>query len=85
MQTLVSNIIFLSVLVFAAALVIFGLLKFIKVLKGELSVGEALMAIGGVVIGAAVVIWAATDFNGSRIIIDTVGEWIIQILTEPLG
>ncbi|GIW70036.1 MAG: hypothetical protein KatS3mg101_0783 [Patescibacteria group bacterium] len=85
MQTLVSNIIFLSVLVFAAALVIFGLLKFIKVLKGELSVGEALMAIGGVVIGAAVVIWAATDFNGSRIIIDTVGKWIIQILTEPLG
>ncbi len=85
MQTLVTNIIFLGILAFAAALVILGLVKFVKVLKGENTVGEAMVAVGGVILGAALVIWAASDFNGERIIINTVGRWVMQILTEPLG
>lgn len=85
MSTFVNNLIYLSILVFAAFLVIFGMVKLVKVLKGDGEIGPALLSIGGVVLGAGLVIWAASDFNGDRIIITTVGGWIRTILTEPLG
>ncbi|HAI62656.1 TPA: hypothetical protein DCL89_00300 [candidate division WWE3 bacterium] len=70
---------------FAAFLVIFGMVKLIKVLKGDAEIGPVLLSIAGVLVGAGLVIWAATDFKGDRIIITTVGSWITTILTEPLG
>ncbi|KKS03617.1 MAG: hypothetical protein UU64_C0002G0040 [candidate division WWE3 bacterium GW2011_GWF2_41_45] len=85
MNTFVDNLVYLGVLVFAAFLVIFGMVKLIKVLKGDAEIGPVLLSIAGVLVGAGLVIWAATDFKGDRIIITTVGSWITTILTEPLG
>ena len=85
MATLVGNIIYLGVLVFSGALVVFGLLHFVKVLKNSDEVGRSLLLFGGVVLGGGLVIWAANDFLGERILITTVGQWLVQILTEPLG
>lgn len=88
MTTLVQNLIFLGILIFAAGLIIWGLLGssgFLGVLRGKATVGVALMAVGGAILGAAAVIWAANDFTGDRILITTVGNWIEQILTEPIG
>ena len=85
MKTLVNNLIYLGILAFAAFLVIFGLVKLVKVLKGEAQIGEVLLSLAGVLLGAGLVIWAATDFNGEKLIITTVGSWIRTILTEPIG
>jgi len=48
-------------------------------------IGEVLLSLAGVLLGAGLVIWAATDFNGEKLIITTVGSWIRTILTEPIG
>ena len=85
MKTLVNNLIYLGILAFAAFLVIFGLVKLVKVLKGEAQIGEVLLSLAGVLLWAGLVIWAATDFNGEKLIITTVGSWIRTILTEPIG
>jgi membrane protease YdiL (CAAX protease family) len=85
MNTLVGNIIYLAVLAFCAALVVFGLIRVVKVLKDGDPPGQAILAVAAVILGAAIVIWAARDFRGDQILITTIGNWIIQFLTEPMG
>jgi len=85
MSTFVGNIVFIATFAFSAALVVFGLLMVTGVLRGHDTAGKVLTTIGGVLLAAAIVIWASTDFQGDKLLITTVGNWIRTILTEPLG
>jgi len=85
MSTFVANVIFIATFAFSAALVLFGLLMVVGVLRGHETSGKVLTTIGAVLLAAAIVIWASRDFSGDKILITTVGNWIETILTEPLG
>jgi len=85
MSTFVGNIIFIATFAFSAALVVFGLLMVTGVLRGHDTAGKVLTTIGGVLLAAAIVIWASTDFKGDKLLITTVGNWIRTILTEGLN
>ena len=85
MSTFVANVIFIATFAFSAALVLFGLLMVVGVLRGHETAGKFLTTIGAVLLAAAIVIWASRDFSGDKILITTVGNWIETILTEPLG
>ncbi|AHB40183.1 TPA: hypothetical protein DHW62_00140 [candidate division WWE3 bacterium] len=85
MSTFVANVIFIATFAFSAALVLFGLLMVVGVLRGHETAGKVLTTIGAVLLAAAIVIWASRDFSGDKILITTVGNWIETILTEPLG
>lgn len=88
MLIIVRNLIYLGILIFAAGLVIWGLLGnngAFGLLRGKIPIGVVVMAVGGAVFLGAAVIWAAYDFTGERILITAVGKMIEAFLNEPFG
>ena len=85
MDTLSTNIMYYAVMFFAAALVVIAFIRLIKDLREDAPIGKALLALAGVILGAALVIWASRDFKGNQVLVDIVGNWIIDFFTVPHG
>jgi hypothetical protein len=91
MLTVVYNLMYFALLVFAAALIILGLfgqLGAVSILRNQNTVNAVLMGVGGTILIGALVIFAALDvIKGptDSVLITSVGSWVSQILSTSFS